>query len=238
MVKNIIKNIKLKFYFFRQRFYHLFWTKKQIEMEAQIKRAKDMATPGTKERAEEYFYKFRFLQEIISGANIDENSKILDVGCGIKTVLHFLPGEVKIGIDSLADEYIKIYNYPKDIIIKKSFGEKLTFENDFFDTVFTTNALDHTRSPKDVVSEIYRVLKPGGYFVLINELVKKDFKRDRAHPNNLEEKDILELLSGKFDIVFKKYSPWFGLRQYYLGLLKEEDFKNNNQIIILAKKYE
>lgn len=220
----------------RKKFCRLFWTKKQIEIEAQRKRAQDMKNPQIRDKVSEYFNKFRFLQEIISAANINKNSKILDIGCGIKTVLHFLPGELKIGVDPLADEYVKIYNYPEDVVIEKSFGEQLKFENNFFDIVFTTNALDHTKSPKNVVSEIYRVLRPDGYFVLINELVKKDFKRDRAHPNNLEEKDILELLSGKFNIVFKKYSPWFGLRQYYLELLKEEDFKNNNQITILAKK--
>ena len=152
------------------------------------------------------------------------------------TVLHFLPGSLKIGVDSLADEYKKIYNYPKDIIIEKSFGEKLRFIDNSFDAVFMTNSLDHTQSPKEVVSEICRVLRPGGYFALTNELVKKNIKRDKAHPHNLEEKDILGLLSGKFDIIFKKFSPWFGLRQYYLELLKEEDFENNNQITILAQK--
>lgn len=228
--------MKLKFYFFRQRIYRLFWTKKQIELEAQKKRAKDMTNSEIREKVRGYFYKFRFLQEIIDNAGLNEGSKILDIGCGIKTVLHFLPGSVKIGVDSLADEYRKIYNYPQDITIERSFGEKLRFEDDFFDVVFMTNALDHTINPKAVISEVSRVLESGGYFVLANELVKRDFKRDKAHPNNLEEKDILGLLSGKFDIIFKKYSPWFGLRQYYLGILKEEDFENENQITILAQK--
>lgn len=205
-------------------------------MEAQKKRAKDMADPQIREKVGEYFNKFRFLQEIIDNAGISEDSKILDIGCGIKTVLHFLPGNLKIGVDSLADEYVKIYDYPEDITIEKSFGEKLSFENGSFDVVFMTNALDHAKSPQKVISEICRVLRSGGYFALTNELVKKGFKRDKAHPNNLEEKDILKLLSGKFNIIFKKYSPWFGLRQYYLGLLNEEDYRNNNQIIILAQK--
>ncbi|HPH52029.1 MAG TPA: class I SAM-dependent methyltransferase [Candidatus Portnoybacteria bacterium] len=236
MFKNIIKNIKLKFYFLRRKFYRLFRTKKQIEMEAQRKRAKDMASPQIRDKVNDYFNKFRFLQEIIKITGINDNSEILDIGCGIKTVLHFLPGKIKIGVDSLADEYIKIYDYPKDIKIEKSFGENLKFKNNSFDVVFMTNALDHTKNPQKVVSEIFRVLRSGGYFALTNELVKKDFKRDKAHPNNLQEQDISELLSGKFNIVFKRFSAWFGLRQYYLGLLKEEDFKNNNQIIILAQK--
>jgi len=233
---NLFKELKLKFYFFRQRMCRLFWTKKQIEMEAQKKRAKDMAGAEIREKVKEYFYKFRFLKEIIEETKINNNSKILDIGCGIKTVLHFLPGKLKVGIDSLADEYRKIYKYPSDLIIEKSFGENIKYSDNFFDVVFITNALDHTKDPKKVINETYRTLKKNGYLVLINELVKKEVKRDRAHPHNLEEKNVLNLLSGNFKIIFKKYSSWFGLRQYYLNLLTEEDFKNKNQIIILAQK--
>lgn len=232
-----IKDLKLKFYLARQRFYRLFWTKKHFELEAQRKRAKDMASPGVKEKVAEYYYKFRFLQEIIDGAGINEDSKILDIGCGIKTVLHFLPGKLKIGVDSLADGYKKIYNYPKDIVIEKSFGEKLKYQDNFFDVVFVTNALDHMNYPEKVISEIYRALKRGGYLVLTNEIVEKQTKKDRAHPYNLGENDISNLLSSKFKIVFKKYSPWIGIRQYYLGIANQKDFNGNNkQITILAQK--
>lgn len=234
-----IKNLKLKFYFIRKNFYKKFSTKKAIEMEAQRKRAKDMTRTEIKEKVKEYFYEFRFLKEIINYANINENSKILDVGCGIKTVLHFLPGNLKIGVDSLADEYVKIYDYPKDIKIEKSFGEKLKYQNNFFDVVFITNALDHTKNPENVIMEIYRVLKNKGFIALTNELVEKDTRRDKAHPNNMREEDILKLLSGKFDIIFKKYSPWIGIRQYYLECVDSSNLKSNKkQITVLAQKRE
>jgi len=229
--------LKLKFYLFRQKFYRLFWSKKDFEMEAQKKRAKEMANPEIRERVRQYYYKFRFLQEVIDSTGINDNCKILDIGCGIKTVLHFLPGKLKAGIDPLAEDYKRIYNYPSDLKIQKFFGENIGYPDDFFDVVFVTNALDHTENPERVIQEARRVLKKQGYLVLVNEIVEKNFKRNRAHPHNLEEKDILGLLSNQFKIIFKKYSPWIGIRQYYLGQIKPESRdSDDNQLTILAQK--
>ena len=230
-----IRDLKLKFYLARKKFYRSFQNKEDSEMEAQRKRAKEMALPEIKQKVKEYYYKLRFLEDIINQAKINNNSKILDVGCGILTVLHFLPGVLKIGIDPLADEYKKIYKYPLGLIIQKSYGEKLKYAKESFDVVFITNALDHTKDPKQVILEIWRVLKNKGYLVLTNGLVEKKHKRSRAHPHNLVESDILKLLSDKFKIIFKRYSQWPWIRKYYLDQVYSDN-KKLKEIIILAQK--
>lgn len=233
----LIKNLKLKFYFFRQKIYRFFfWNKKRWEMECQRKRAKEMAKPEIKAKVKEYYYKFRFLQDIIERANINDNSKILDIGCGIKTVLHFLPGSLKVGVDPLANEYKKIYSYPSDLLIQKFYGEHIGYPDKCFDVVFISNALDHTDNPRRVISEIWRLLKDNGYLFLANELVEKNTKRDRAHPNNLGEEDILNLLKNKFKIIFKRHSHWEGIREYYLGQYSDDVKSNDKQIVIFAQK--
>jgi len=227
----------LRFYFARQKFYRLFWSKEKFELEAQKKRAREMAFPEIKEKVKEYYYKFRFLQDIIDETKINNNSKILDIGCGIKSVLHFLPGKLKVGIDPLADEYKKIYNYPSDLVIQKSYGENIGYSDNFFDIVFITNALDHTRNPKEAINEVWRILKDNGYLIIVNELVKDIRKRDRAHPHNLEEDDILSLIANNFKVIFKKYSSWIGIRQYYLGQSEPETKDlENKQLTILGQK--
>jgi SAM-dependent methyltransferase len=42
----------------------------------------------------------------------------------------------------------------------------LRFENNYFDVVFSYDAFEHFSDPESVLSEIYRVIKPGGYIYL------------------------------------------------------------------------
>jgi len=44
-------------------------------------------------------------------------------------------------------------------------AERLPFEDDFFDVVYSWGVIHHSESPERIVSEIGRVLKPGGTFL-------------------------------------------------------------------------
>jgi SAM-dependent methyltransferase len=43
--------------------------------------------------------------------------------------------------------------------------QRLTFPSDFFDLIITQDVLEHVRQPEKAFSEIYRVLKPGGFHI-------------------------------------------------------------------------
>lgn len=154
--------------------------------------------------------KYRCLDDILRICSITNESKILDVGCGIATVLHILEGK-KYGIDPLGEEYKKIYKYPEDLNIRKGFAEEIPFENEMFDFVFCSNALDHATNPELALKEINRVLNKNGYFVLVVEIKEKSFKRDIKHPHTFTEETLKELLlSDSFNIIFEKIMPWHG----------------------------
>ena len=184
-----------------------------------------------KHKVLEYWKKYRFLDDIIQICNITKDSKVLDVGCGLSSVLHFIEGK-RFGVDSLADEYLKIYNYPEGIKIKKGFGEYLPFSNAYFDVVFCSNALDHVTNPERTISEISRVLKKGGYFVLTVEIFKSKIKRDPAHRHSFLLKDVVSLLKSKFTTIFESSSDWIGVRRYVKGVTKSL----GTELIIVAKK--
>jgi SAM-dependent methyltransferase len=184
-----------------------------------------------KHRLSEYWEKYRFLTDIQAICKIGADSRVLDVGCGICTVLHCVEGR-RFGIDPLADELLKIYAYPEGISVTKGFGENIAFPGGSFDVVFCSNALDHTEDPQKTVTEIHRVLKPHGYFVLTMELLEEKRNRDPAHPHSLAKEDVYALLEGKFETRFEKESPWIGLRAYFDGSTKS----HNQELIMVSQK--
>jgi len=183
-----------------------------------------------KELVLEYWKKYRFLNEIKRICKINKNTKILDVGCGISSILHFIDGK-KYGIDPLASMYKRLYSYPNDIDIRTATAEEIPFDNEFFDVVFCSNVLDHVTNPNKSVNEIHRVLKNNGYFVLTVEIFDKRIKRDIAHPFSFTKDDIHSLLK-RYKILFEKESVWIGLRNYVKG----RKTSNSKELIVVAKK--
>ena len=184
----------------------------------------------SKDKVLEYWKKYRYLEKIIEVCKITKDKKILDVGCGLSSVLHFIKGK-RFGIDPLADEYLKLYQYPKGIIIKKAFSEYLPFTDTYFDVVFCSNVLDHVTNPKKTVREMSRVLKEGGFFVLTVEVFDAQTIRDPAHPQSFLVEDVLKLLRSDFKIISKNTSDWIGLRRYIEGSTKSM----RSELVIIAE---
>ena len=203
--------------------------KYDVELYFQQKWAREFAFH--KDKVLEYWKKYRYLDEIKSVCEINNGKKILDVGCGISTVLHFIDGK-KYGIDPLANEYLKLYNYPKDMTIKCGYGEDIPFRDQFFDIVFCSNALDHTVNPHTTISETFRVLKDGGSFVLTIELFETEGSRDLAHPHSFTNERVHSLLGKKYIPVFQNTSPCIGLRQYVLG----NENSDAEELVIVCQK--
>lgn len=92
---------------------------------------------------------------------------VLDFGCGdgffAETV--FDGNRIDIGLDIENSRSLKI----KDKMIYKKVvfydGEKIPFADNRFQTVISNCVLEHVTNINAAVKEIYRVLKPGGYFL-------------------------------------------------------------------------
>lgn len=192
--------------------------------------AKEFA--ANKDKVLEYWNKYRYFSEIHRICELDSKKRILDVGCGISTVLHFLPGE-RYGIDPLADKYKRLYSYPPELHIQSSAGEQLPFPDRHFDLVFCTNVLDHTSDPRVVLNEIARVLKADGKLVLTVEVFESEEARDPAHPHCFTEEIAKSLVSEHFEALFVKESPWISLRAYVNGI---SDAHGVELIMILKKR--
>lgn len=106
-----------------------------------------------------YIGTYFIIQDIQSA--IDEYAKgnVLDIGCGNKPYQHLFNGKMKTytGCDIIqSSENVVDYICPAD---------KLCFNDNVFDTVFSTQVLEHVANHQEVIKESYRVLKEGGYAI-------------------------------------------------------------------------
>ena len=227
-IKSILKFFKL--HKLISPLYNKYIHKYTAELEFQTQWAKEFKS--NKNKVFEFWEEYRFLKEINKIIDIRESTRILDVGCGISTVLHFLKGQ-RCGIDPLAEEYKKLYTYPNDITILKGKGENIPFPDEYFDVVFCSNVLDHVSDPQKTIDNIFRVLKKNGFFILTVTIIERKIERDAAHPHSLTKPDIENLLGSKFKKVFEGESPWIGERRYARG----ERSNLDNELILLLQKY-
>ncbi len=155
-------------------------------------------------------------------------SNILDVGCGPTCAGQLFSIGSKSFLDPLMDSYLK--TYPEKIPEGEKLccpAESIPKEDESFDVVISFNALDHMISPIKVLSEIRRVLKKDGTFLLgiflhpapialLRRFVENclPFLREDAHPYSYTLASIRELLGEHFDIakeirVYRKDSALF-----------------------------
>ena len=155
-------------------------------------------------------------------------SVALDVGCGAMGGMSLaVPAKKWLLLDPLIDEFRKLYkndNNGKKYI--NAFNEDIPLDENSVDVVFSTNALDHVNDPDKCLSEIYRVLKPEGYFYLWTDCREKS-KTDIIHSHAFK----LDVLSKQLkNIGFKiikedKIIPgdirWNTIYLTYIGVLKK-----------------
>lgn len=90
--------------------------------------------------------------------------KILEVGCSDGLVCNYLLNETPetvVGIDVI-DNIGSKYKSPK-ISYHNMDATKMNFDDNYFDIVLTIATLEHVKDPVKAISEIIRVLKPGGF---------------------------------------------------------------------------
>jgi len=96
--------------------------------------------------------------------HLDESAQILDLGAGSGHVsqMDFRGMAARVcGVDS--DDSVLGNPFLDEGRIGQ--GDSIPYADGSFDVVFADNFLEHLEKPLDVFREIYRVLKPGGFFV-------------------------------------------------------------------------
>ncbi|MBW4614581.1 MAG: class I SAM-dependent methyltransferase [Desmonostoc vinosum HA7617-LM4] len=114
----------------------------------------------------------RFRQLALQGLTIDSDTQVLDLCCGSGQATHFLVkySQNVTGLDASPLSLQRARQNVPAASYVEAFAENMPFVDNLFDVVHTSAAL-HEMQPEQlqqILKEVYRVLKPGGVFVLVD----------------------------------------------------------------------
>lgn len=94
--------------------------------------------------------------------------RILDIGCGPRGSLEWAdPAAERVGLDPLADEYVRLHERPQKMSYVAGNAEAIPFPDGHFDVVSSFNSLDHVDDLAAAIEEISRVTAHGGDLLLL-----------------------------------------------------------------------
>ena len=100
---------------------------------------------------------------------IASDARVIEVGSGAHGLIFYFGSERGVGVDPLAVSYGSFFpRWQKCAQTIAAVGESLPFADRSFDLVLCDNVVDHAESPQRIVSELARILVPGGllYFTV------------------------------------------------------------------------
>ena len=193
--------------------------------------------PSTDNDPTDYYYqihvtRYQKIFEKVRSLNLQAKSKVLDIGCYPPYLLDF---STKQNFDTygICSRHETV-NHPQVSILNVD-NDSLPYKDDQFDLIVMSEVLEHlTGDPVNIFSEIYRVLKPGGYFLLTT-------------PNVLRIQNVISLLIGKniyFDLdqlknssqklgtIYFRHNREYSKNELSVLLKKSGFFKTNNEYFI------
>lgn len=180
----------------------------------------------------------RWLNLTPEAAPVEEIDPALDAWCAGQSVVEIGGGPFPavaaapawrraVAVDPLARSYAEEGLMPPSaahVVPLDAPGERIPLPAGFADLVITENCLDHVSDPAKVLSEIFRLLRPGGLLWLLVDLSNYS---DHMHPHPFNEDRVKGLLrDAGFEAVrelvsdHKSHPNAYG---EYRGLLKKPE---------------
>lgn len=148
------------------------------------------------------------LCELLKGTKGNDNS-LLDMGCGQGVLLYLLSKlnfSLKLYALDLSSSYIRT---TKKYLEKKRNIESYSvigcvslapYGNESFNYIVSTDVIEHLEKPEDFIEEVWRLLKPKGYFVIGTPIKSKE-PLSNDHIHEFQTAELEKLLKRYFNIV-------------------------------------
>lgn len=133
-------------------------------------------------------YKFLF-EDLKNAINKYAKGDLLDIGCGNKPYYPFFEG--------LLNSYAgcDIVQSDKNLVDIISPANDIPLPDNCKDTVFSTQVIEHVADHQGLLSEAYRILKPGGYIIVSGPM---------AWEHHEEPYDFFRFTKYGFEYIFDK----------------------------------
>lgn len=110
----------------------------------------------------------------INALHAKPQEKILEIGIGTGLNISHYPPCKLTGIDFSKAMLNKAKQKHTNVILRLADARKLPFKNNNFDKAITTYVLRVSPEPKKIISEVARVIKKGGLFVIVDQFQGKN----------------------------------------------------------------
>lgn len=160
-----------------------------------LRQAKNVVLSGDPADPSKFERETTFLVNlIVSKLKIDTTTKFLDFGCGMGRVSRDLIKKTNCSIIGL-DTSESMLTLAKDYVdnTDKFFPCTSYQAPSSIDVCLASFVLQHVQNPMEAIDNIYDVIKPGGYFVLLNECI-------RMIPADVDDKGFVIWQDDFFDV--------------------------------------
>lgn len=113
-----------------------------------------------KKKAPDYIHLYFLMNDIKEALKNFAKGRLLDLGCGNKPYKEWYE---PLTTESTGCDAIQSGEHIVDTIC---LATELPYESNHFDTIFTTQVLEHVYDHHSMIKEAFRVLKPGGNIIL------------------------------------------------------------------------
>ena len=198
-------------------------------------------------------YPQKFIYYLVKRFKIKKKQKVLELGCGRG---EFLNEFINNGLDGYG---VDLLDYCKDFFPNLNFkkvnmaNEKLPYEDNFFDVIYSKSIIEHFYYPDKIFKEAFRVLKPGGTIITLTpewQYIYKSFYEDFTHRTpftSISLNDIHEMSGFKeikvesfkqLPIIFEEkfFSKIFSFFSFLTRILVPESFRMKNKWIRFSKE--
>lgn len=156
---------------------------------------------------------------------VDPGDRILDMSCGNGGVLQYFSQRMDCQISAMAssvEQFRQVRGNLGNVNVMYAQPEDIPWKNDSFDVVMCNTTLVEMLHPEKILKEVYRVLRPGGQFVLAAPSYPKFLTLINLGAKNKEETGFAFFLSkqemlitleaiGFKNISWQKEKGWIGL---------------------------